>query len=316
MYAQKHFTIIAHRGDSSAAPENTVQAFDFALQQGFCNFETDCQLSSDGAVVIVHDEQLGRVNDGTGKVADHTLAQLQQLDAGSWFGAAFAGARMPTLQQLLERYKGRSHIHLVSGRWGRPEDQQLLCHCCWCLLLPARMSQCVALVRFNNCVKQFPQSVKLSRFQQHNTTAVHHSCNLRSIPSCACRSCALLSNVAEPLDSSCPYCLQELKSQQPQLPAAAAALIQQHGWHNLQAASAQERAAALQQPGSAKYAAAAADGAAPAAAAAAGTAAAAFGVPGLTITSFQLQQLQASKQVGCALHCMTITRVGKYGWPS
>jgi glycerophosphoryl diester phosphodiesterase len=118
MSAQKNFTIIAHRGDSSVAPENTVQAFDTAMQQGFCNFETDCQLSSDGAVVIVHDEQLGRVNDGKGAVADHTLAQLQQLDAGGWFGAAFVGARMPKLQQLLERYKGRVHIHLVSWDWG------------------------------------------------------------------------------------------------------------------------------------------------------------------------------------------------------
>jgi glycerophosphoryl diester phosphodiesterase len=91
-----------------------VQAFDAALQQGFHNFETDCQLSSDGQVVIVHDEQLGRVNDGTGAVADHTLAQLQELDAGSWFAAAFAGARMPTLEQLLERYHGKAHMHLVS----------------------------------------------------------------------------------------------------------------------------------------------------------------------------------------------------------
>jgi glycerophosphoryl diester phosphodiesterase len=130
MSAQNQFTIIAHRGDSSAAPENTVQAFDTALNKGFCNFETDCQLSSDGAVIIVHDEQLGRVNDGTGAVADHTLAQLQQLDAGSWFGAAFAGARMPMLQQLLETYKGRAHIHLVS--WDCPSTSrgQVLCKCC------------------------------------------------------------------------------------------------------------------------------------------------------------------------------------------
>eukprot|EP00882_Tetradesmus_deserticola_P013341 GHRQ01014161.1.p1 GENE.GHRQ01014161.1~~GHRQ01014161.1.p1 ORF type:complete len:127 (+),score=24.80 GHRQ01014161.1:959-1339(+) len=114
MALHQHFTVIAHRGDSSAAPENTLQAFDAAVQQGFCNFETDCQLTSDGAVLLVHDEQLGRVNDGQGAVAEHTLAQLEQLDAGSWFAASFAGARMPTLQQVLERYKGKAHIHLVS----------------------------------------------------------------------------------------------------------------------------------------------------------------------------------------------------------
>lgn len=108
------FTIIAHRGDSSTAPENTLAAFDRALQQHFPHFETDCQLSSDGIVVIVHDEQLGRVNNGTGAVSDHTLEQLKQLDAGSWFDTAFAGLRVPTLGELLDRYCGRAHIHLVS----------------------------------------------------------------------------------------------------------------------------------------------------------------------------------------------------------
>lgn len=142
MEAQQYFTIIAHRGDSSAAPENTVQAFDAALQQGFRNFETDCQLSSDGAVVIVHDEKLGRVNDGTGAVAEHTLAQLQQLDAGSWFGAAFAGARMPTLQQLLQTYKGKAHIHLVSSLCccSGPVERSAP-HCCATIVDAALYSQ-------------------------------------------------------------------------------------------------------------------------------------------------------------------------------
>jgi len=109
------FVIIAHRGDSSAAPENTVQAFDLSLSQGFQNFETDCQLSSDGVPVVLHDESLGRVNNGSGPAAAATAQQLQQLDAGSWFGPQFAGARIPLLEEVLFRYRGQIHLHLVSA---------------------------------------------------------------------------------------------------------------------------------------------------------------------------------------------------------
>jgi glycerophosphoryl diester phosphodiesterase len=112
--AASSFVIIAHRGDSSAAPENTLQAFDLALAKGFPNFETDCQLSADGVPVVLHDENLGRVNNGSGPAAAATLEQLQQLDAGSWFGPQFAGARIPMLEGVLLKYRGRVHMHLVS----------------------------------------------------------------------------------------------------------------------------------------------------------------------------------------------------------
>lgn len=116
MAAPTLFVIIAHRGDSSAAPENTLEAFDLALNQGFFNFETDCQLSADGVPVILHDETLGRVNTGSGPAAAATVEQLQQLDAGSWFAPQFAGSRIPTLEQVLVKYRGRVHMHLVSFR--------------------------------------------------------------------------------------------------------------------------------------------------------------------------------------------------------
>jgi hypothetical protein len=112
------FVIIAHRGDSSAAPENTTEAFDLALAQGFPNIETDCQLSADGVPIVLHDETLGRVNNGSGPAAAASLAQLQQLDAGSWFGPQFAGAHIPTLQHVLGRYRGTVHLHLVRGLCG------------------------------------------------------------------------------------------------------------------------------------------------------------------------------------------------------
>ncbi|KIZ06404.1 glycerophosphoryl diesterphosphodiesterase [Monoraphidium neglectum] len=86
------FAIIAHRGDSDAAPENTFAAFDLALSRGFPAFETDAQLSADGAAVLLHCEELGRTCDGAGDVAGTSLDALKQLDAGSWFSPQFAGA--------------------------------------------------------------------------------------------------------------------------------------------------------------------------------------------------------------------------------
>lgn len=109
----KTFTIIAHRGDSSSAPENTLEAFDVALSHGCFHIETDCQLSADGVPVVLHDEMLGRVNTGSGPVAAATLQELQQLDAGSWFSPQFTNARIPTLEFMLQRYRDRIHLHLV-----------------------------------------------------------------------------------------------------------------------------------------------------------------------------------------------------------
>lgn len=60
------FTLVAHRGDSDRAPENTLSAFDQALANGVCHFETDCQLTQDEQCVILHDELLGRTNNGSG----------------------------------------------------------------------------------------------------------------------------------------------------------------------------------------------------------------------------------------------------------
>ncbi len=94
--------VIAHRGASGYAPENTAAAFAKAIAMGADAIETDVRLSADGELVLIHDATVTRTTDGRGPVADHTLAELRALDAGRWFSDAFAGERVPTLAELIE----------------------------------------------------------------------------------------------------------------------------------------------------------------------------------------------------------------------
>lgn len=120
---KNEFTLIAHRGASYDAPENTFEAFDLALELGFDNFETDVQLTSDGRAVIIHDDAIDRTTDSTGLVAETSIAKFKSLNSGLWFEGpddgsgnkgplAYPEAFVPTLDDILERYAGKAHIHL------------------------------------------------------------------------------------------------------------------------------------------------------------------------------------------------------------
>jgi glycerophosphoryl diester phosphodiesterase len=99
--------VIAHRGFSGAAPENTLAAVRAAIELGADMVEIDVTLSSDGHVVVIHDETLDRTTDGSGAVSRYSLAELKQLDAGSWFGAEYAGERIPTLEEVFTEVDDR-----------------------------------------------------------------------------------------------------------------------------------------------------------------------------------------------------------------
>ena len=105
--------IFAHRGDTEIAnPENTLPAFESALSKGADGIELDVYLTADGKLIVHHDHYLGRTNEGSGFIGDFTLAELQKLDAGSWFDTAFSGERMPTLEQVLELDRGRTRFQI------------------------------------------------------------------------------------------------------------------------------------------------------------------------------------------------------------
>lgn len=102
--------IIAHRGFSGRAPENTVAAIREAIEVGADMAEIDVSLTADDQIVCLHDDKVNRTTNGKGHIAELTLAEAQRLDAGSWFSPAFAGERIPTLDAVLEAAKG--HILL------------------------------------------------------------------------------------------------------------------------------------------------------------------------------------------------------------
>lgn len=93
--------ILAHRGGGTLAPENTLAAMRCGLAHGFRAVEFDVMLSSDRIPVVVHDPEFGRTVRGTGKVCETTAAALATMDAGSWFGEAFAGEPVPSYEQVV-----------------------------------------------------------------------------------------------------------------------------------------------------------------------------------------------------------------------
>ena len=94
-------TIFAHRGASGHAPENTLEAFQLAVQMGADGIELDVHLSSDGELVVIHDETVDRTTNGSGSVSSKTLAQLKELDASKGM-AGFTGAKIPTLAEVYD----------------------------------------------------------------------------------------------------------------------------------------------------------------------------------------------------------------------
>lgn len=93
--------IYAHRGASAYAPENTMEAFRLALEMGADGIELDVHLTKDGELAVIHDETLDRTTNGTGKVHEHTMAQLKELDA-SCGKPGFEGARIPALGEVYD----------------------------------------------------------------------------------------------------------------------------------------------------------------------------------------------------------------------
>lgn len=103
---------VAHRGASAYAPEHTIPSYQLGDEMKGDYIEIDLQMTKDGHLIAMHDERLDRTTNGTGRVEDHTLAEIKELDAGSWFNEAnpehakpeYEGLKVPTLDEVLDRF--------------------------------------------------------------------------------------------------------------------------------------------------------------------------------------------------------------------
>lgn len=111
--------IAGHRGDRASAPENTMAAFEAAFASDLEFVETDVQLTADGVPILMHDDTVDRTTNGTGAVAELTLAELRALDAGSWYAPEFAGTRVPLFEEFVDALAGTRKKALVElkGYW-------------------------------------------------------------------------------------------------------------------------------------------------------------------------------------------------------
>lgn len=104
--------VTAHRGYSTAAPENTLPAFQLAIDHHSDRAELDVQMTKDGVVMVTHDTSLRRCTGRNANIYDLTFAQVRELDAGRWFSARYAGTQIPTLEEVLDLCKEKIQLNI------------------------------------------------------------------------------------------------------------------------------------------------------------------------------------------------------------
>lgn len=115
--------VIAHRGASAYAPENTMSAFNLAVELEADAIELDVKLLKDGNIIVLHDRTLDRTTNGAGSVYRCTYQDLSELDAGASFAAEFSFEKIPTLDQVLEEHGGRIRMNIELTNYHRPWDR-------------------------------------------------------------------------------------------------------------------------------------------------------------------------------------------------
>jgi glycerophosphoryl diester phosphodiesterase len=117
----KKIKVISHRGEHLHHPENTMAAFQAAIDSGADYFELDVRTTSDGKFVIMHDGTLDRTTNGTGEVYKHTFDEIRALDAGAKFSPAFAGTKVPTLDEAFDLAHGKINVY-VDTKYADPQQ--------------------------------------------------------------------------------------------------------------------------------------------------------------------------------------------------
>ena len=117
----KTIKVISHRGEHLHHPENTMPAFQAAIDAGADYFELDVRTTSDGKFILMHDGTLDRTTNGTGEVHKHTFDEIRALDAGSKFSPSFAGTKVPTLDEAFDLAHGKINVY-VDTKYADPQQ--------------------------------------------------------------------------------------------------------------------------------------------------------------------------------------------------
>ena len=152
--------IVAHRGSSALAPENTIASFSQAISDGAHAVELDVQLTRDRKLVVFHDTTLSRTSDGRGRLREKTFAQLRALSAGGWFHESFHMEKIPALDEVLELANGRIGVNIeVKGGKNVTDDA------------PVMVREILASLRRH----RMKSSILISSFQHRYLRYCHYS---------------------------------------------------------------------------------------------------------------------------------------------
>ncbi|MBI3189280.1 MAG: glycerophosphodiester phosphodiesterase [Ignavibacteriales bacterium] len=151
----QHPIIIAHRGASATAPENTLTAFSQAIECGVNAIELDVRLTNDNRVVVIHDSHLRRTTNGKGNVHESSLSELKMYSAGSWFHKKYTDERIPTLTEVIELVHGRVGINIELKHEGSRREGNILVEQTVKIVEQYRAEQLVMFSSFNHALVQY-----------------------------------------------------------------------------------------------------------------------------------------------------------------
>jgi glycerophosphoryl diester phosphodiesterase len=148
--------IVAHRGSSGAAPENTLAAFSMAIAEGADMIELDVRMTRDFFLVVLHDQEINRTSNGEGKVWEYSLQELRAFDAGIWCGSKFKGERIPTLRQVMELLPPRVDLNIEMKTDGEPRQRLALEEACILAIMEKKLEHRTIVSSFDHAfLKRF-----------------------------------------------------------------------------------------------------------------------------------------------------------------
>ena len=148
--------VVAHRGSSGSAPENTLAAFRLAIEEGADMVELDVRMTRDFFLVVLHDQDIRRTTNGEGKVWDFSLQELRAFDAGASYHARFKGERIPTLRQAMDLLPPRVSLNIEVKTDGEPRTKLAMEEACILAIMEKKMEGRTIVSSFNHAyLKRF-----------------------------------------------------------------------------------------------------------------------------------------------------------------